>query len=254
MGTQRFAGKVVFVTGAGSGIGRATAGLFADEGAKVYAVDIDRDGLSTTLAGIREAGGRADGQPCDVADMDAVQAAVDAAVKAFGGLDVLCNVAGIGGFKRFEELSLDDWNRTFGVNVTGMFHTVRAALPHLLADPVGCVVNVGSTSSLRGTAYASQYAASKAAVLNFTRSLALEFATRDLRFNCVCPGGVKTPLGRHFLRREDFEGHIIDYQAPPKAGHFADPIDIARIIAFLASDEARMINGAALTADGGTLA
>jgi meso-butanediol dehydrogenase/(S,S)-butanediol dehydrogenase/diacetyl reductase len=254
MGTQRFAGKVVFVTGAASGIGRATAELFADEGAKVYAVDVDRDGLSQTLAAIRDANGTAAGQHCDVADMASVQEAVDAGVAAFGGLDVLCNVAGIGGFKRFEELSLDDWNRTFAVNVTGMFHTVRAALPHLLADPVGCVVNVGSTSSLRGTAYASQYAASKAAVLNFTRSLALEFASRDLRFNCVCPGGVKTPLGRHFLRREDFESHLIDYQAPPKFGHFADPIDIARIIAFLASAEARMINGAALTADGGTLA
>ena len=135
-----------------------------------------------------------------------------------------------------------------------MFNTVRAALPHLLADPPGCVVNVGSTSSLRGTAYAAPYAASKAAVLNLTRSLALEFATRDLRFNCVCPGGVRTPLGRHFLRRPDFEAHLIDYNAPPKYSNFADPIDIARIIAFLASDDARMINGAALTADGGTLA
>src|SRR5215475_13713794 len=252
--TKRFLDKVAFVTGAASGIGRATAVLLANEGAKVFAVDVDRDGLHATLTQIEEVGGIADGRPCDVADMASVKDAVDAAVAAFGGLDVLCNVAGIGGFKRFEELTEEDWNRTFAVNVTGMFHTVRAALPHLLADPVGCVVNVGSTSSLRGTAYASQYAASKAAVLNFTRSLALEFASRDLRFNCVCPGGVKTPLGRHFLRREDYEQHLIDYQAPPKAGHFADPIDIARIIAFLASDDARMINGAALTADGGTLA
>jgi meso-butanediol dehydrogenase/(S,S)-butanediol dehydrogenase/diacetyl reductase len=254
METQRFTGKVVFVTGAGSGIGRATATLFAGEGARVYGADVDRDGLATTLAGIRDAGGTADGRPCDVAEMAAVQAAVDGAVAAFGGIDVLCNVAGIGGFKRFEELTEEDWNRTFAVNVTGMFHTVRAALPHLLAPPPGCVVNVGSTASLRGNAYASQYAASKAAVLLFTRSLALEFASRDLRFNCVCPGGVRTPLGRHFLRRDDFEPHLIDYQAPPKSGHFADPIDVARIIAFLASDEARMINGAALTVDGGTLA
>jgi len=254
MATRRFDGKVVFVTGGGSGIGRATATLFAEEGAQVFAVDVERDGLHETLAGIEQAGGAAKGQPCDVADMASVQAAVDAAVAAFGGLDVLCNVAGIGGFKRFEEWSEGEWNRTFAVNVTGTFNTVRAALPHLLAEPSGCVVNVASTASLRGTAYAAPYASSKAALLNLTRTLALEFATRDLRFNCVCPGGVRTPLGRHFLRREDFEMHLIDYNAPPKYTNFADPIDIARIIAFLASDDARMINGAALTADGGTLA
>jgi len=164
------------------------------------------------------------------------------------------NCAGIGGFKRFEELEPEEWSHTFAVNVTGMFNTVKAALPHLLKPPVGSVVNVGSTSSLRGTAYAAHYASSKAAVLNLTRSLALEFASRDLRFNCVAPGGVRTPLGRFFLRREDFEQHIIDYSAPPKRGHFAEPVDIARVIAFLASDDARMINGVALLADGGTLA
>ncbi len=254
MATRRFEGKAVFVTGGGSGIGRATATLFADEGARVFAVDVDRDGLHETLAGIEQAGGTANGQLCDVADVASVRAAVDAAVTAFGGLDVLCNVAGIGGFKRFEEWSDEEWARTFAVNVTGTFNTVRAALPHLLAEPPGCVVNVASTASLRGTAYAAPYASSKAALLNLTRTLALEFATRDLRFNCVCPGGVRTPLGRHFLRRADFEMHLIDYNAPPKYTNFADPIDIARIIAFLASDDARMINGAALTADGGTLA
>jgi NAD(P)-dependent dehydrogenase (short-subunit alcohol dehydrogenase family) len=176
--------------------------------------------------------------------MASVKEAVDAAAAKFGGLDVLCNIAGIGSFKRFEELTEEDWNRTFAVNVTGMFHTVRAALPHLLATTPGCVVNVGSTASLRGNAYAAHYSASKAAVLLLTRSLALEFADRDLRFNCVCPGGVKTPLVRNFMRRADFDPHLVDYQAPPKTGHFADPIDIARIIAFLASAEARMINGA----------
>jgi NAD(P)-dependent dehydrogenase (short-subunit alcohol dehydrogenase family) len=251
---ERFAGRVLFVTGAGSGIGRATATLFADEGAKVFAVDVDRDGLSETVGTIRTAGGPAEGAHCDVADMTSVQRAVDAAVAAFGRIAVLANIAGIGGFKRFEELTEQDWNRTIGVNLTGMFHTVRAALPHLLRDPVGNVVNVGSTASLRGNAYASHYAASKAGVLMFTRSLALEFATRKLRFNAVCPGGVNTPLIRNFMRRDDHEQHLINYQMAPNPTFFSQPVEIARIIAFLASDEARAINGAALTADGGALA
>jgi NAD(P)-dependent dehydrogenase (short-subunit alcohol dehydrogenase family) len=250
----RFAGRVVFVTGAGSGVGRATAGLFAEEGARVFGVDVNRDGISETVAGIKKDGGEADGMHCDVASFDEVARAVNRTAEVYGGLNVLVNAAGIGGFKRFEELEPDDWQRTFAVNVTGMFNTMKAALPHLLKAPVGNVVNVGSTASLRGTAYAVHYAASKAAVLNFTRSLALEFASRDLRVNCVAPGGVRTPLGRFFLRREDFEQHIIDYSAPPKRGNFAEPIDIARVIAFLASDDARMVNGVALLADGGTLA
>jgi NAD(P)-dependent dehydrogenase (short-subunit alcohol dehydrogenase family) len=251
---SRFTGRVAFVTGAGSGIGRATAATFAAEGARVYAVDVNRDGLAETVTSIRAAGGQADGSHCDVADPASVQNAVDAAVAAFGGLNILVNVAGIGGFARFEELELAEWQRTLAVNMTGAFNTTKAALPHLLKPPAGNVVNVASTSALRGVAYAPHYAASKAGLLNLTRSLALEFATRDLRFNCVCPGGVRTPLGRFFLRRDDFEPHLIDYAAPPKPGNFADPSDIAGIIAFLASDDARMINGAALTADGGTLA
>jgi NAD(P)-dependent dehydrogenase (short-subunit alcohol dehydrogenase family) len=250
----RFAGRVVFVTGAGSGVGRATAALFAEEGARVFGIDVNRDGISETVATVKKAGGEADGMHCDVASYDEVTKAVHRTVEVYGGLNVLVNAAGIGGFKRFEELEPDEWQRTFAVNVTGMFNTLKAALPHLLKLPVGNVVNVGSTSSLRGTAYAAHYAASKAAVLNLTRSLALEFASRDLRVNCVAPGGVRTPLGRFFMRREDFEQHIIDYSAPPKRGHFAEPIDIARVIAFLASDDARMVNGVALLADGGTLA
>jgi meso-butanediol dehydrogenase/(S,S)-butanediol dehydrogenase/diacetyl reductase len=250
----RFAGRVVFVTGAGSGVGRATAALFAEEGARVFGVDVNRDGISETVAAIKKTGGEADGMHCDVALFDEVARAVGRTADVYGGLNVLVNAAGIGGFKRFEELEPDEWQRTFAVNVTGMFNTTKAALPYLLTPPVGNVVNVGSTSSLRGTAYAAHYAASKAAVLNLTRSLALEFASRDLRVNCVAPGGVRTPLGRFFVRRDDFEQHIVDYSAPPKRGQFAEPIDIARVIAFLASDDARMVNGVALLADGGTLA
>jgi NAD(P)-dependent dehydrogenase (short-subunit alcohol dehydrogenase family) len=253
--TRRFEGRVVFVTGAASGIGRSTAGLFAQEGAHVFAVDVDRDCLSEAIAEIRAAGGLADGTHCDVGNVAAVEAAVARCVEVYGGLNILLNVAGIGGFQRFEELDEKTWTRTLTVNLSGPFHTIRAALPHLLRTPVGNVVNVASTAGVRGTAYAAAYAASKAGLINLTKTLALEFATRNLRFNAICPGGVRTPLiAKMFVPREDLEMHLISYSMPPKPGHLADPIDIARLIAFLASDEARMMNGVAMLADGGALA
>jgi meso-butanediol dehydrogenase/(S,S)-butanediol dehydrogenase/diacetyl reductase len=251
---MRFVDRVVFLTGGGSGIGRATAQLFAAEGGKVFAVDVNEAGVTGTVEAIRGAGGIADGARCDVLSAAEVQAAVARAVERFGGLDVLVNAAGIGRFLRFEELEEAEFERTLGVNLGGAFRTMKAALPHLLAPPVGTVVNVASTAAFRGNAYASAYAASKAAILNFTRSLALEFASRGLRCNCVCPGGVKTPLARGFIRREDFEQHLIDYQMPPKPGTWADPEDIAKAIAFLASDDARFVNGVGLLVDAGTLA
>jgi NAD(P)-dependent dehydrogenase (short-subunit alcohol dehydrogenase family) len=254
MSNARFRDRVVFVTGAGSGIGRATALRFAAEGAHVFAVDVNREGVDETVARIAGAGGSAEGTVCDVADLQAVEEAVARAVAAFGGLDVLVNAAGVGRFARFEEVDEAEWQRTIGVNLGGVFHTTKAAIPHLLKRPGANIVNVGSTASIRGQAYAAPYSASKAGLLFFTRSLALEFATRGLRANCVCPGGTRTPFGRNFLRREDFEQHLINYQAPPVPGGFADPEDIAGTIAFLASDEARMVNGVALLADGGTLA
>ena len=253
MPNARFEGKTVFITGAGSGIGRATAKRFAAEGAQVFAVDVNADGTAETIATIRLAGGTADGGVCDVAALASVEDAVGRMAATFGGIDVVVNAAGVGRFLRFEELDEAEWQRTLGVNLGGVFHTTKAALPHLLARK-GNVVNVASTAGMRGTAYAPAYSASKAGIIFFTRSLALEFATRELRFNCICPGGVKTPFGRNFLRREDFEAHLINYSAPPALGRFAEPEDIADTIAYLASDAARMINGVALLADGGTLA
>jgi len=251
---SEFAGRSIFITGAGSGVGRATVAHFATAGANVFGVDVNESGLAETIQSVRAAGGTADGTGCDVSDRASVDAAVAAAVAAHGGVDVLVNVAGIGGFLRFEEVDAAEWARTLGVNLTGPFNTIQAALPHLLRSTSKAIVNVASTAGLRGTAYAIPYASSKFGLVGLSRSLALELASRDVRVNCVCPGGIRTPLGRFFQRREDFDQNVIDYSAPPKPGNFADPEDIARVIAFLASDAARMVNGAVLTADGGTLA
>jgi len=254
MATGRFKERVVFITGAASGIGRATATHFGAEGAKVFAADVNADGLRETTETIRQAGGAGAGSVCDVSDMTAVETAVAGAVKLFGGIDILVNAAGVGGFARLEETDEKTFQRTVGINLGGVFHTTKAAMPHLLARPGANVVNVGSTASLRGQAYASVYSASKAALVLFTRSIALEFATRGVRANCVCPGGVRTPLARGFQLRDDFEPHLLEYSRPPAVGTFSEPEDIARVIAFLASEDAKMINGAMLVADHGTLA
>jgi meso-butanediol dehydrogenase/(S,S)-butanediol dehydrogenase/diacetyl reductase len=254
MSQDRFAGRSVYITGAASGVGRATAQLFAAEGARVFAADVNVQGVAETIASIRERGGVADGGPCDVASMASVRESMRHAVDALGGLNILVNAAGVGRTLRFEEIDEDEWNRVIGVNLNGVFHTTKAAIEPLLKHPGGTIVNISSIAGMRGQAYNSHYCAAKAGLLNFTRSIALEFASRGLRANCVCPAGVKTPLIRNFIPRDDFEKSLIAYYSPPVSHQLGEPKDIAHSIAFLASDDARMINGAALVADFGTLA
>ncbi len=254
MPPARFDDRIVFLTGASSGIGRAAAQRFAQEGAKVFAVDVDGAGVDETISAIRQAGGAAHGCVCDVSVMQSVRSAVERAMEAFGGLHVLINAAGVGRALRFEELDEAEWHRVMSVNLNGAFHTTKAAIEHLLAHPGGNIVNVASIAGLRGQAYNSHYCASKAGLLNFTRSIALEFATRGLRANCVCPGGVLTPLIQHFIPREDFEMQLVSYYCPPVPSQLWAPEDLSGVILFLASDDARMVNGIALVADGGTIA
>lgn len=254
MSRARFEGRVVFVTGAGSGLGRATATLFASEGAQVFAVDVNAAGLEETVQSIRRDQRDVDGAVCDVSSNAAVKGSITRAVERFGGLDVLANVAGIGRTVRFEEIEDEEWNRTIAVNLTGPFHTTQAAIPHLLKRPGGNIVNVSSIAGLRGQAYNSHYCASKAGLLNFTRAIALEFASRGLRANCICPGGILTPLLKGFQPHADFEQRLIAYYSPPIDKKMSQPEDVANSILFLASEEARMVNGAALVIDSGTLA
>jgi len=250
----RFTDRTAYITGAASGLGRAAAMLFAAEGAKVFAVDVNGDGVVETVNAIRAAGGQAIGGVCDVSDLESVQASVEYMVESFGSLHLLINVAGVGRAARFEEIDEREWARTLGVNLTGVFHTTKAALPHLLQHRGANIVNVASIAGLRGQAYCSAYCATKAGMINFTRSLALEFATRGLRANCIAPAGIQTDLISHFIPREDFEPQLIAYFSPPKPGKMWKPEDMANSIAYLASDDARMINGAVLVCDGGTLA
>lgn len=254
MPKPRFTDRIVYITGAASGIGRATAKAFAAEGARVFAADLNATGVQETVDAIREAGGTAEGGPCDVSSMDSVQRSVGDAVAAFGGLGILVNAAGVGKSARLEEIDETEWQRVIGVNLNGVFHTTKAAIEHLLQQPGGNIVNISSIAGVRGQAYNAHYCASKAGLLNFTKVVALEFATRGLRANCVCPGGVNTPLIQNFIPRPDFEKQLMAYYMPPNPHQLWAPEDLAQVILFLASDDAKMINGVALAADGGTVA
>lgn len=254
MSSQRFEDRVAYVTGAASGVGRATAHQFAAGGARVFAVDLNETGLAETVDSIRKAGGNAESAACNVAESASVRASVDRAVGAFGRLDILVNAAGAGRSLRFEEIDDDEWHRVIGVNLHGAFNTMKAAIAHLLVHPGGNIVNVASIAAMRGQAYNSHYCASKAGLVNLTRSIAVEFASRGLRANCVCPGGIKTPFIRNFIPRDDFEKNIVAYYSPPIPHQLCEPDDVAKLITFLASDDAKYMNGATLVSDGGTLA
>ena len=248
---KRFEDRAALVTGAASGIGRATAERLAAEGAQVFCVDLNRQGVEETADAIRKAGGRAASRAVDVSDSEACQDAVEAAAGELGRLDALCNVAGIGIYGHAADFPADDWNRTIGVNLSGTFFMSQAALPHLL-ETKGAIVNVASAAGLVGIAYAAAYCASKGGVVLLTRSMAVEFAHSGLRVNCLCPGGVDTPLLRGYQVPEGARGDLMARMS--LVSTLGTPGEIAAAAAYLASEEARYVNGAVLSIDGGQVA
>ena len=242
---SRFEAKVVVVTGAGSGIGAATARRFADEGAMVALAGRRRDKLDEVATGLEAA--RTLVQVTDVAERAAVEALIEATVARFGRLDVLVNNAGVASFGPFADASWDDWHRTMTVNVDGVVFGCRAALPHLLKDG-GSIVNVSSLSGLGGDWGLAFYNASKGAVTNLTRALALEYGGRGVRVNAVCPSlttsEMSAPLAEDKTMMERFADRI-------PMGRAARAEEVASVIAFLASEDASFVNGVNLPVDGG---
>lgn len=247
---MRFEGKSIIITGAASGIGLATARKFAAEGARLVLGDRNEDGV---IAAARELGGSTIGMALDVADEASCQAIIDRAAADHGGIDVLCNIAGVLDFGRMEDLDKTRWDRTIAVNLTGVYLMTRAAMPHLLKVK-GNVVNMASAAGLVGVPFNSVYVASKHGVVGLTKALALEYSKQGIRINCICPTGVNTPMISG-APPENIDWDLVMRAVPwLDGGENCDPEDIADAVAFLASAEARRITGVAFPVDGGQTA
>lgn len=247
----RFQGKSALVTGAASGIGRATALRLAAEGARVFAVDIAEDRLAKTVELAAELPGEVVTRVTDVADRAECFAAVSEAVRQHGRLDVLGNVAGIARAEHVLDVSEEDYRRMMGVNTDACFFLAQAAIPHLL-ETGGNIVNVASNAGLMGQAYTVGYCMSKGALVQMTRSLAWEFIKTPLRVNAIAPGGVETALVSGFQVPSDVDLDLMLRYGTPRP--MAQAEDIAALFCFVASEEARNIHGAVLSTDSGVTA
>ena len=243
-------GRVVVVTGAASGMGLAIGQRLAGTGYRVALLDRDGQAAEAAAEEIRTGGGSAVGLAADVSDRGQVDAAMDKVRSEFGPIEILVTSAGIDEFKKFTEITLDDWDKMIAVNLTGTFHCIQSAVPDMLAAKWGRIVTISSSSAQSGAARMSHYVASKGGVIGLTKALALELAPKGITVNTIPPGFIVTPM----LERAKDRGDMPDVEqivarTPVRRGGTAD--DIAYAAAFLCSDEASYITGQAINVNGG---
>ena len=253
--SDRVKDRIAIITGAGSGIGQASAIRLAEEGAKVICADINLESATNTAQQIKDAGFIAEGYALDISDSQACTALVDHAVTKFGAIDILVNNAGVNLPGVFHEVSNETIDRTLNVNVKGAMYLTRAALPHMLKNSRGSIVNMSSVNGLVSEPYLSVYSASKGAIVMFTRGIALDYAKTGIRCNAICPGWVDTPINHAHAKMLGGLDHVyktIDSFQP--IGRPGTSREIANVVLFLASDESSFMTGSIVSADGGMTA
>jgi 2-keto-3-deoxy-L-fuconate dehydrogenase len=247
--------RVAVITGAGSGIGQAMARLFAREGARILAADVNGSAAEATAAAITEGGGTAQAFTVDVSQPEQVAALIARAVESYSRIDILCNNAGIGSTTSVVDCEPEEWDRVMTINVKSVYLGCKYAVPHMIAQGGGVIVNTASVAGMVGLVKRASYSASKGAVIALTRQVAIEYVEQGIRVNCLCPGTVDSPwVGRLLAGADDPVAARQALVARQPLGRLGTPEEVAAAALYLASDDAAFITGTGLVIDGGLTA